>query len=247
MDRMIYLAMSGAKQILAQQEVVAHNLANASTTGFRAQLSALRAVPVQGPGAATRTYVVETTPGASFAPGPVEQTGRELDVAVLGSGWIAVQSPDGAEAYTRDGRLQVNANGVLTTGGGHPVMGDGGPITVPPDAKLTIAPDGTVSGLQPGQNASNVVPLGRIKLVNPPEADIVRGDDGLFRLKNGGAAPADAAVRLAPGALEGSNVNVVEAMVTMIGLARQFDLQMRLLSNADANAREAARLLSPAR
>ncbi len=245
MDRMIYLAMSGAKQILARQEVMAHNLANASTTGFRAQIAAFRAVPVEGAGLPTRAYVVETTPGASLVPGPVEQTGRALDVAVLGAGWIAVQAPDGGEAYTRDGRLQVSPNGVLITGTGHPVVGDGGPITVPPGTQLTIAPDGTVSGLQPGQSAA-VTPLGRIKLVNPPEADLSRGDDGLFRLQ-GGAAPPDAAVRLAPGALEGSNVNVVEAMVTMIGLARQFDLQMRLLGSAEANERQAAQLLAPVR
>lgn len=247
MDRMIYLAMGGAKQILTRQEVAAHNLANAGTTGFRAQMSAFRTVPVEGPGLPTRVYVVETTPAANLAPGPVEQTGRALDVAVLGAGWIAVQAPGGEEAYSRDGRLQVNPNGILTTGAGHPVMGEGGPITVPPDAQLTIAPDGSVSALLSGQSAASVMPLGRIKLVNPPGAELLRGEDGLFRMRGGGTAAADAAVRLAPGALEGSNVNVVEAMVTMIGLARQFDLHMRLLGNAEANERQADQLLGPAR
>jgi flagellar basal-body rod protein FlgF len=247
MDRVIYLAMGGAKQILARQEVASHNLANAGTTGFRAQMSAFRAVPVGGPGLPTRTYVMETTPAVSLAPGPVEQTGRALDVAVLGAGWIAVQASGGEEAYTRNGRLQVNPNGVLIAGAGHPVMGDSGPITVPPNAQLTIAPDGSVSALLDGQSGANVMPLGRIKLVNPPGAELLRGEDGLFRLRSGGAAAADATVRLAPGALEGSNVNVVEAMITMIGLARQFDLHMRLLGNAEANERQADQLLGPAR
>ncbi|GIX26312.1 MAG: flagellar basal-body rod protein FlgF [Burkholderiales bacterium] len=247
MDRVIYLAMGGAKQILVRQEVVAHNLANAGTTGFRAQMSAFRAVPVEGAGLPTRAYVVETTPAVSLAPGPMEQTGRALDVAVLGAGWIAVQASDGEEAYTRNGRLQVNPNGVLITGAGHPVMGDSGPITAPLDARITIAPDGSVSALLNGQSGANVMPLGRIKLVNPPGAELLRGEDGLFRMRGGGAATADAAVRLAPGALEGSNVNVVEAMITMIGLARQFDLHMRLLGNAEANERQADQLLGPAR
>lgn len=247
MDRMIYLAMTGAKQIMAQQEATAHNLANVSTTGFRAQLSAFRAVPLLGPGAATRAYVLESTPGADFTPGTVQQTGRDLDLAVLGDGWIAVQLPDGSEGYTRNGGLQVSANGVLTTGSGQPVIGDGGPISVPPDSKLTIATDGTVSGLQAGQRATSITPLGRIKLVNPAPADLVRGDDGLFRLRGGGTADADAGVRVAPGALEGSNVNPVEAMVTMISLARQFEAQLKLLTSAEDNSRAASQVLGPVR
>ena len=245
MDRMIYVAMSGAKQMLEQQSVVANNLANASTTGFRAQMSAFRSAEVFGEGAATRAFVVESTPSADFTPGAIQQTGRDLDVAIEGAGWIAVQMPDGSEAYTRNGSLQVSVNGVLQTRGGHSVLGDGGPIAIPADTRLTVAGDGTVSVVPTATNqATQVAPLGRIKLVNPPEAEMVRGDDGFFRMKNNVPAEVDAKVKLHGGALESSNVNVVEAMVSMISISRQFDMQMKILQNADGNDRQAAQLLS---
>lgn len=245
MDRMIYVAMSGAKQMLEQQSVVANNLANASTTGFRAQMSAFRSAEVFGEGAATRAFVVESTPSADFTPGAIQQTGRDLDVAIEGAGWIAVQMPDGSEAYTRNGSLQVSVNGVLQTRAGHSVLGDGGPIAIPADTRLTVAGDGTVSVVPTATNqATQVAPLGRIKLVNPPEDQIVRGDDGFFRMKNNVPAETDGKVKLHGGALESSNVNVVEAMVSMISISRQFDMQMKILQNADGNDRQAAQLLS---
>lgn len=244
MDRMIYLSMSGAKQTLGRQAEVAHNLANVNTNGFRAETMAFRAVPVVGEGAATRAFVMDTTVGADFTPGAIQHTGRDLDIAVQGKGWIAVQASDGSEAYTRAGSLKLDANGMLQTRSGNAVLGDGGPISVSAGTIITIASDGTVSTVQagtgPGTAASTVV--GRIKLVNPPEAGITRGDDGLFRAR-GNAAP-DADVRIASGALEGSNVNVVEAMVSMIALARQFDAHMKTLQNAEGNARQAAQLLT---
>lgn len=245
MDRMIYVAMSGAKQMLEQQSVVANNLANASTTGFRAQMSAFRSAEVFGEGAATRAFVVESTPRADFTPGAIQQTGRDLDVAIEGAGWIAVQMPDGSEAYTRNGSLQISVNGVLQTRAGHSVLGDGGPIAIPADTRLTVAGDGTVSVVPTATNQkTQVAPLGRIKLVNPPEADLVRGDDGFFRMKNNVPAEVDGKVKLHGGALESSNVNVVEAMVNMISISRQFDMQMKILQNADGNDRQAAQLLS---
>jgi len=242
MDRMIYQAMTGAKHTLNQQAVVSHNLANVTTNGFRAQTSVFRAVPLLGEGAATRAFVVDSTPGADFTPGAVQHTGRDLDIAVQGKGWIAVQAPDGSEAYTRAGSLQLSANGVLQTRNGHPVLGDGGPISIPGNTVVTIAGDGTVSTVQAGNKPGASSAVGRIKLVNPPEANIERGDDGLFRVSGG--APADASVRIISGALETSNVNVVDSMVSMIALARQFDMQMKALQNAEANARQAAQLLS---
>ena len=244
MDRLIYVSMSGASQTLTQQATVAHNLANVGTTGFRAQYNLFRAVPVQGEGADTRAFVVDTTVGSNFAPGPIQQTGRDLDVAVQGPGWIAVQGRDGREAYTRAGDLQVSPNGVLQTRDGHPVLGEGGPITLQPDTQVTIAKDGTISAVQSGNRPSTVVNVGRIKLVDPPPAQLQQGGDGLFRLPGGGEAPAAPNVTLVSGALEGSNVNVVESMVTMIALARQFDLQMKMLQNADSNDRSASQLLT---
>jgi flagellar basal-body rod protein FlgF len=247
MDRLIYTAMTGAKHVLEQQGVTAHNLANANTTGFRAEMSAFRAVPVVGEGMGTRAFVVETTAGADFTPGAIQQTGRSLDVAVQGPGFITVQLPDGTEAYTRNGNLQVSANGQLQTRDGLDVLGDGGPIAIPPETAVTIAPDGTVSTLPTVGVPNAVASLGRIKLVNPDEAALVRGADGLFRLKTGGEAEADATVQLVSGALENSNVNVVQAMVQMIENARQFDMQMKMMQNAENNARQAASLLAAAR
>jgi flagellar basal-body rod protein FlgF len=244
MDRMIYVAMTGAKHILGQQAAVAHNLANASTNGYRAAASAFRAVPVRGEGLPTRTFVVDTTPGANFAPGALQSTGRELDVAVQGAGWIAVQSASGGEAYTRNGSLQISPNGMLQTRAGLNVLGDGGPISIPPDSSVSIARDGTVSVVSTVPPPKSVNAVGRIKLVNPEEQLLARGGDGLFRLAGGGSAEADPNVALAAGALEGSNVNVVEEMISMIGLARQFDLQMQLLSNAEKNASQASRILN---
>lgn len=244
MDRLIYTAMTGAKHILEQQATVSHNLANATTTGFRAQVDAFRAVPVQGEGLPTRAFVVDSTVGSDFAPGPLQHTGRELDVALQGAGWFAVQLEDGSEAYTRHGSLKLSENGVLQTHNGLSVLGDGGPISVPPDTVVEIARDGTVSAIPTTNDKNAVNELGRIKLVNPAPDTLVRGDDGLFRLKGGGAAEADGDVSLIGGTLEGSNVNVVDAMVNMISLARQFEVHMKLLQNAETNANKAGQLLA---
>lgn len=243
MDRLIYTAMSGAKQILEKQATTSHNLANATTTGFRAQLDSFRAVPVNGAPLATRAFVVDVTTGSDFSAGPIQQTGRDLDVAVQGKGWIAVQLENGTEAFTRNGSLRLNENGILQTQEGLNVMGDGGPISIPPDVKIAIAKDGTVTGITSG-TPGTVTPLGRIKLVNPPEENIVRGDDGLFRLRDGAEAEADANVVVIGGAVEGSNVNVVNAMVDMISLARQFEMQMNMMKNAEANDSRATQILN---
>lgn len=244
MDRLIYTAASGAKHILEQQATASNNLANISTTGFRAQIDAFRAVQVQGEGLPTRALVENATVGTDFSAGPLQVTGRDLDLAVKGKGWIAVQMADGTEAYTRNGALQMSANGQLQTAGGQPVAGEGGPISIPPDVTLAIGGDGTISTISTTTQPATSTVLGRIKLVNPPEQDLVRGDDGLFRLKDGGAAPADPTVAVAGGMLEGSNVSAVDAMVQMISLARSFETQMSLLKNAENNAAKATQLLA---
>lgn len=243
MDRLIYTAMTGAKHVMEQQANTSNNLANATTTGFRAQLNSFRAVPVINDGLPTRAFVVDSTVGTDFSEGPVQQTGRALDVAVQGKGWLAVQMEDGSEAYTRQGSLKLSENGVLQTQRGMSVMGDGGPISIPPDVTVTIAKDGTVSAIGTGPKASSSI-LGRIKLVNPAEDTLTRGDDGLFRVANGDAAEVDAGVTVVGGALEGSNVNVVDAMVSMISLARQFEMNMSLLKNAESNAAKAGQILA---
>ena len=242
MDRLIYTSMTGAKHLFNRQAVLANNLANASTTGFRADLVAQRAVPTQGGAPGARIFSLETTTGSDFTPGPMLATGRALDVAVQGSGWIAVQGLDGNEAYTRAGNLQINVDGTLTLPNGLPVMGDGAPITVPADARLQIAVDGTISAKT--ANSPTVNQVGRIKLVNPEANQMVKGLDGLFRTRDGEPADADPNVRVAEGTLEGSNVNVVEAMVGMIAAARQFEMQMKMLAVAEQNEQKAGSLLS---
>lgn len=244
MDRLIYTAMTGASQVLQQQGAVSQNLANANTTGFRAELSTFRAVPLVGEGLATRTFVVDSTPGSNFTPAGLEQTGRPLDVGIQGDGWIAVQGLDGKEAYTRNGSFQLTSNGVLQTRSGLNVLGDSGPITIPPDSEVSIAKDGTISTVLSGTQTAAVVVVGRLKLVNPPVATLERGGDALFHLKNGGVAPADAKVELVAGSVEGSNVNTVEEMVNMITLARKFDMQMKMLQSADNNAQKSGSILS---
>lgn len=240
MDRMIYLSMAGAKMNMQRQDVLSNNLANVSTTGFRAELQATRAVPVRGDGASTRVYSLETTVGYDDSAGPVTFTGRALDVAAQGKTWMAVQGLDGTEAYTRFGSFTVNAEGMLTTQSGLMVMGDGGPITLPANAEPSIAPDGTVSAK--GANGKTTT-VGKLKLVTP-EDKLVRGEDGLFRAADGAELPADAAARVQDGALEGSNVNPIETMVSMIAAARQFEAQMKMMQTAESDEKAAAQLLS---
>ncbi|HEX7684755.1 MAG TPA: flagellar basal-body rod protein FlgF [Trinickia sp.] len=250
MDRLIYTAMTGATQALEQQTVVANNLANTSTTGFRAELANFRNVPMSfGDGSTvnndtTRTFVLSATPGADFAPGPISQTGNPLDVAIQGPGWLSVLTPDGNEAYTRAGNLHVDENGQLVTATNQPVLGNGGPISVPPGANVTIGKDGTVSALGAGDSPAQIVVLDQLKLVNPDPATMTRGDDGLFRTADGQPADADPTVNVVQGALEGSNVNPVAAMVSMITNARQFQMQTKLLQTADQNDQTANQLLS---
>jgi flagellar basal-body rod protein FlgF len=244
MDGMIYIAMTGAREVSRQQAALAHNLANISTHGFRQELNVFRALPVVGEGAKTRAFVLETTPRSDFTQGALQQTGRPLDVALRGPGWIAVQGADGKEAYTRMGHLQVGQNGMLQTTNGFDVLGDGGLIAVPPDQEVLIGKDGTISTVPIGENLNEVAIVGRIKLVDPPETDLVRGDDGLFRNRSGLVAEAKASVTLVAGTLEGSNVNPAEALVNMVSLSRQFDMSMRVLRTAQENDASANKVLS---
>ena len=244
MDKLIYTAMTGAKHAFVQQAGVAHNLANASSIGYRAMEHKFRAVPVVGEGVPTRAFVVDASVADTFEQGPLMATGRPLDVAVQGAGWIAVEAADGREAYTRAGNLQLNANGLLQTANGLNVVGGGGPIAVPPDNRVTVSADGTVSVVPLFGTPNNVNDVGRIKLVNPPERDLTRGDDGLFRTRSGAPADVDENVRLASATLEGSNVDPVDSMISMISLARQFEMHIKMLQTAEANAGKADQVLS---
>ncbi|WP_049623377.1 flagellar basal-body rod protein FlgF [Frateuria defendens] len=243
MDRSVYIAMTGATQIMRAQDAVSHNLANASTTGFKSELAAFQSVPVLGPGEASRINAVAQGVGQDNQEGPLKHTGRSLDVAVRGSGWIAVQAADGSEAYTRAGDLQLTPDGTLTDAAGNPVLGNGGPINVPDSTQITIGDDGTVSSVPLGQGPNTVAAVERIKLVNPDPAQLVKGADGLMRLAGGGAADADATVELSAGALEGSNVNPSTELVHMIALSRQYEMQVRSMKTAEDDADASTKLL----
>ncbi len=243
MDRMIYLAMTGARETMLAQAGVSHNLANANTTGFKASLQNAQTMEVQGPGHPARAFSMGLDRLADLTPGALQATGRDLDVAVEGEGWIAVQAPDGGEAYTRAGDLRVDPLGRLTNGAGHPVMGEGGPIALPPFEQIEIGGDGTVTIRPLGQPANALAVVERIRLVNPDPATLQRGEDGLVRAAPGMAPPADAGVKLRTGALEGSNVNTVAALVDMIQLSRQFELQVKMMSTAEDADRASEQLL----
>ncbi|RAW94660.1 MULTISPECIES: flagellar basal body rod protein FlgF [unclassified Photorhabdus] len=249
MDHVIYTAMGGARQTLEHQAVTANNLANASTSGFKAQLAALRAVPVEGATFNTRTLVVASTPGFDNRQGPMNYTSRPLDVAIGQGGYLAVQLEEGSEAYTRNGSIQISAEGQLTVQG-NLLMGDNGPINVPPQAELTLATDGSISALIPGDPPTQLGQLGRLKMVKPESDQLVRGDDGLFHMTEqaqtlqGNVLPASDEVKLIPGVLEGSNVNPMESMVSMIANARRFEMQMKVIHSSDENAQRANQLLA---
>ncbi len=244
MDRLVYTAMAGARSMLDRQATVANNLANASTVGFRADVSVYRSIPVQGAGLATRASVLESTPRTSFDNGPLIQTGRALDIAITGPGFIAVEAADGSEAYTRAGSFEVDPEGTLVTSTGQKVLGEGGPIAVPPDTAVSIGRDGTVSGVPTQPPLTGVNTLGRVKLVDPEETAIQKGSDGLFRMKDGGTAELDEKVAVTAGAVEGSNVNPAAAMIDMIAMARGFELQMKMISNGEENDKAATQLLN---
>jgi flagellar basal-body rod protein FlgF len=242
----MYVAMTGAKQIMQAQAVNNHNIANASTTGFRADAVAFTSEPIYGPGYASRVNAVAGDSGTDFSSGVMMNTSRTLDVAVNGKGFIAVQGADGKEAYTRAGDLQVTASGAITTASGWPVLSDAGPLTVPPSTQVTIGSDGTVSVVPLGLSAAAQSQVDRIKLVNPAVKDLQKGADGLLRLKSGGKAKTDETVTIASGELESSNVNAAQSLVNMIELQRLYELQIKSINSTDQNEQSAQRMMTAA-
>jgi flagellar basal-body rod protein FlgF len=244
MDKALYTSMTGAKHNTLAQAVHANNLANVGTGGFRRDFVAARSMGVYyGDGFPTRAHALAERPGTDFAVGAMRETGRDLDIAIRGEGWIAVRATDGSEAYTRAGDLQVTALGELLTGNGLPVIGNGGPIAIPQFSKLEIGDDGTITIRALGQGSEALATVDRIRLVNPAATTLEKREDGLVHYRDGAKAPVDATVRVASGYLEGSNVNAVEALTEMLGLARQYDIQVKLMKTVDDNAEAAARLL----
>jgi flagellar basal-body rod protein FlgF len=244
MDRLLYVAMTGAKQLMQAQALVSHNLANVATTGFRADLARFEARPIEGPGYASRVNTVATGLGFDRSQGSLVQTGEVLDVAIDGDGWLAVQARDGSEAYTRGGSLTVSALGLLETERGELVLGDNGPLAVPPYTQIAVASDGTVSIVPQGQGPETLAQVGRLRLVNPDAARLTKRADGLVAVADGAEVEADADVKVASGFLETSNVNIAATLVDMIEFQRQFDIAVRMMHTADQNAARAADIAS---
>ena len=244
MDKMLYISMTGASQNTLAQRAHANNLANISTTGFRRDYEQARSMPVFGDSYPARVYAMTERPATDFTPGSLQETGRDMDVAIDGQGWIAVQAADGSEAYVRTASLQIDALGQLRTGNGLPVLGNGGPIAVPPEQKVEIGQDGTISIRALGEAPNVMAEVDRIKLVNPDPRNMEKGTDGLIRVK-GATQPqdADANVRMVSGFVESSNVNAVDEMTSMLSLARQFELHVKMMRTAEDDAASMARVL----
>src|SRR4051812_17395942 len=245
MDRLIYTALSGMRGAMARQTTTANNLANANTTGFRAEMSSATALWLRGSGMETRAPTVQQVVAADMAPGSVNQTGRDMDVAMQGDDLLAVQADDGSEAYTRRGDLQVSPTGVVTTGDGHPVLGEGGPLTLPPADSVRIAQDGAIWIVPTGGDPNQPQQVDRLKLATPAGSRVQKGLDGLFRVADGGALPSDPDARLTPHSLEGSNVNTSQTLIDMIEASRSWDMQLQLVTQAremDTSAADLMRL-----
>jgi len=243
MDKMLYVSMTGAQNNTLALRAHSNNLANVSTSGFRRDFEQARSMPLFGETFPARVFAMSERPGTDFRPGSLQETGRDLDVAVGGKGWIAVQAADGSEAYVRTASLNIDALGVLRTGNGLPVMGNAGPIAVPPEQKVEIGQDGTISIRALGENPNVLVEVDRIKLVNPDPKSMEKGTDGLIRVKGQPEVEADATVQVTSGFLEASNVNAVEEMTAILSLSRQFELSVKMMRTAEDNSSAMARVL----
>lgn len=243
MDRMLFISMNAAQQTMLAQATNANNLANVNTTGFRADLEQFRSMPVFGEGLPTRVYSMTERPATDYQQGSVQSTGRELDISVQGEGFISVMGKDGREGYTRAGDMHVTEFGQLVTGTGLQVMGEGGPIAIPPAEKIDIGADGTISIRPIGGAENEIAVIDRIKLVKPDLQNVFKDKDGLLRMSDGTEAPLDATVKVASGTIESSNVNAVGALVNMIELQRKYEMQVKMMSTAEENSAASARLL----
>lgn len=243
MDRMLYVAMSNARQMFHAQNIASNNLANASTTGFKRDLESVRSMPLYGPGLPTRVFAMTERSASDLSGGGMIQTGNPLDVAMNDKGWFAVIADDGTEAYTRAGNFKLTANGLLTTQQGQLVLGNGGPIAIPPSSDIVVGTDGTISVRPLGQEANALAQVDRLRMVNPDEAMLEKGADGLFRMRDGSPAPLDASLSVTQGALEGSNVNVVEEMIKMMNYQRQYELAVKAMNTANETETASAQLM----
>ena len=244
MDKYLYVAMTGASQNALAQKAHANNLANISTSGFQRDLEQARSMPVFGDSFPARAFALTERPATDFSQGALVETGRDLDVAVSGDGWLAVQAPDGSEAYVRTASMNVDALGILRAGNGMPIMGNGGPIAVPPQQQIEVGEDGTISIRAQGEGPRVMAQVDRIKLVQPDLKTMSKGLDGLIHTNDGQPAPADANVRVTSGFLEASNVNAVDEMTSVLALSKQFELHIKMMNTAKEDDQAMTRVLS---
>ena len=243
MDKYLYVAMTGASQNALAQKAHANNLANISTNGFQRDLEQARSMPVFGDSFPARAFALTERPATDFSPGALVETGRDLDVAVSGDGWLAVQAPDGSEAYVRTASMNVDALGILRAGNGMPIMGNGGPIAVPPQQQIEVGEDGTIRIRAQGEGPRVMAQVDRIKLVQPDLKTMSKGLDGLIHTNDGQPAPADANVRVTSGFLQASNVNAVDEMTSVLALSKQFELHIKMMNTAKEDDQAMARVL----
>lgn len=244
MDRMLYVAMSGAKQSMLAQDIHANNLANADTNGFKADLAQARSMPVFGEHHPSRVFAMTERPGVDFSPGPLITTGRELDVNIEGEGWFTVLDEQGEEAFTRVGNFMVDEFGMVKTQSGYSLVGAGGPVILPEFEKLEIGVNGVISVRALGQGPEALTEIDRLKLVKPNIQDLEKGQDGLFRRRDGDAEAPNIDVRVKTGFLEGSNVNAIHSLMEIVSLQKQFELQIKLMDKADTLDQATARILN---
>lgn len=242
MDRLIYTSASAMRDAMSRQAITANNLANVGTSGFRAEMASAKASTIRD-GIGSRVRPPQEMTAADMGQGAIQQTGRDLDIALNGDALLAVQSVEGDEAYTRRGDLQLSDSGLLTTGDGLPVLGDQGPITLPPADKISITKDGAIWIVPQGGDAANPQQVERIKLVSPQGSKIGKALDGLFRVEGGGALPSDPNARLTPASLEGSNVNASAALIDMIDASRAWESQIKLITTAQELDQSSADLM----
>ncbi|MFT2110682.1 flagellar basal-body rod protein FlgF [Marinomonas sp. 2405UD68-3] len=243
MDRALYLAMSGGKQTMHAQTVHANNLANVSTTGFRSDFEQARSMQINGEHFPSRVYAMTENPGTRFESGGLIQTDRNLDIAIQDKGFITVQDELGRESYTRAGNLQITSSGQLVTATGLPVMGNDGPIFLPPLDQINFGDDGTISIVPQGGTLAEIAVINQVKLVSPDTKQLEKGSSGLIYGKDGQVFDQSPDAKIISGFIEGSNVNAVEEMTHIMNLSRRFELNIKVMDTVRNNENAAARIL----
>ncbi|GAA0627118.1 flagellar basal-body rod protein FlgF [Brevundimonas kwangchunensis] len=244
MENAAYVGLSRQMTLRRELDIVANNIANADTTGFKVeQLLVGEEVGERARNAFIRpgvSFVLDNGVGRDFSQGALSQTGRTLDFAIEGEGaFFTVQ--DGADqAYTRDGAFTLDAQGRLTTETGHAVLGDGGEIVINPElGQVSVGADGTIS--QDGET------IGRLSVVRFDSLGVLeKSGDGLYRNASNAVAQEAPDARVRQGMLEGSNVNPILEITNLIEIQRAYESVTRMIENTTDLSRRAVERLGRA-